>query len=168
MVLVLLLIYVQNSMLLPPAPVPDADRVAAAISHVLERARAGGAGGAHPEQQHRRRPRRTRNLRLGTSARGPPRRARSRQTDTRLLRRHPAGLRAAGVGPLVVAGMQSDFCVRAPALAALKRGHKSTLVHDAHATYDDEFSAAEESARVAGELSAAGVKLIGSEEVVFA
>ena len=38
---------------------------------------------------------------------------------------------------LVVVGMQSDYCVRVTTLEALRRGHPVTLVHGAHATYDD-------------------------------
>ncbi|KAI5122731.1 hypothetical protein M0805_009816 [Coniferiporia weirii] len=38
--------------------------------------------------------------------------------------------------PIVVVGMQSDFCIRATCSAALGRGNTVFLVEDAHATYD--------------------------------
>ncbi|WP_134669826.1 MULTISPECIES: isochorismatase family protein [unclassified Amycolatopsis] len=165
----LLLIDVQNNMLLPPTPIPDANRVAAAITHVLERARAADAQVVHirnngtgddPDVPG------TSGWELVHEVR-PGEHVVDKQTpdsfaDTQLGSLLPKST------PLVVAGMQSDFCVRATALAALNRGHEVTLVRDAHATYDDELSAAEESARVNEELSTAGVKLVGSEEVVFA
>ncbi|PSS34035.1 hypothetical protein PHLCEN_2v1939 [Hermanssonia centrifuga] len=37
---------------------------------------------------------------------------------------------------VVVAGMQSDFCVRATCSAALARGNEVLLIRGAHATYD--------------------------------
>lgn len=37
---------------------------------------------------------------------------------------------------MVVAGMQSDFCIRATCSAALARGNEVILVREAHATYD--------------------------------
>ncbi|MET9267419.1 isochorismatase family protein [Amycolatopsis sp. NPDC004079] len=169
MVPVLLLIDVQNNMLLPPTPVPDADRVAAAISRVLERARAAGAQVVHirnngtgddPDVPG------TSGWALVHEVR-PGEHVVDKQTPDSFADT-PLGSLLPESAPLVVAGMQSDFCVRATSLAALKRGHEVTLVQDAHATYDDELPAAEESARVDEELSAAGVKLVGSEEVVFA
>ncbi|WP_020665113.1 isochorismatase family protein [Amycolatopsis benzoatilytica] len=169
MVPVLLLIDVQNNMLLPPAPVPDADRVATAISRLLQRARAAGAQVVH-----------VRNNGSGDDPDVPGTPGWELVHEVRpdehvVDKRTPDSFAGTSLGsllpksaPLVVAGMQSDFCVRATALAALERGHEVTLVQDAHATYDDELPAAEESARVDEELAKAGVKLWKSEEVVFA
>jgi nicotinamidase-related amidase len=45
-------------------------------------------------------------------------------------------LAAAGVGRLVVAGAQSDACIRATIHGAVVRGYDVTLVSDAHTTED--------------------------------
>jgi nicotinamidase-related amidase len=63
-------------------------------------------------------------------------------------------LAARGVTRLVVAGLQSEHCVRATTLGALQRGFEVTLVADAHATYDAAGrSAAAISAGVNAELA---------------
>ena len=46
-----------------------------------------------------------------------------------------AELRTRGVGRVVIAGLQSDHCIRATTLGALSRGLQVTLVSDAHSTY---------------------------------
>ncbi|MEW2501423.1 isochorismatase family protein [Amycolatopsis sp. NPDC047767] len=168
MVPVLILIDVQNNMLLPPEPVPSAATVAPAIETVLSRARAAGAPVVHVRNN-------------GTDddpdVPGTPGWALVHDVlpgehvvdkttpdsfaGTPLSTLVPAG------APLVVAGMQSDFCVRATTLEALRRGHPVTLVTDAHATYDGSVPAAEASAAVAAELAAAGASLTSSEVVHF-
>ncbi|MFI7341462.1 isochorismatase family protein [Streptomyces sp. NPDC050085] len=45
-------------------------------------------------------------------------------------------LHAAGVGALAVCGVMSEMCVMATARAALERGFRVVVPHDAHATYD--------------------------------
>ena len=45
-------------------------------------------------------------------------------------------LDARGVRRVVIAGLQSDYCVRETTLGALARGLEVTLVSDAHSTYD--------------------------------
>ncbi|MGW4486442.1 isochorismatase family protein [Amycolatopsis sp. NPDC004368] len=168
MVPVLLLIDVQHNMLLPPEPVPAADRVAPAIAAVLARARAAGAPVVH-----------VRNNGTGDDPDVPGSPGWALVHDvlrgesvvdkttpdsfagTPLADFLPAG------APLVIAGMQSDFCVRETTLAALRRGHPVTLVTDAHATYDGSVSAVEASAAVAAELAAAGASLASSEVVLF-
>lgn len=45
-------------------------------------------------------------------------------------------LAALGVGRLIVAGAQTDFCVRSTLHGALARGYDATLVGDAHTTED--------------------------------
>ncbi len=63
-------------------------------------------------------------------------------------------LAALGVTRLVVAGLQSEFCVRSTVLGALERGFEVTLVADAHATYDAAGRPAEQiSADVNAELA---------------
>ncbi|WP_326565801.1 isochorismatase family protein [Amycolatopsis rhabdoformis] len=168
MVPVLLLIDVQHNMLLPPEPVPAAATVAPAIAAVLARARAAGASVIHVRNN-------------GTDddpdvpgtpgwelihdvLPGEPVVDKSTPdsfADTPLSTLLPPG------APLVVAGLQSDFCVRATTLEALRRGHAVTLVTDAHATYDGSVPAAEASAAVAAELASAGASLAPSEVVHF-
>jgi nicotinamidase-related amidase len=48
-------------------------------------------------------------------------------------------LESLGVGSLIVAGAQSDCCIRATSQGALSRGYDVTLVSDAHTTSDQEF-----------------------------
>ncbi|MFJ2738885.1 isochorismatase family protein [Streptomyces sp. NPDC087440] len=45
-------------------------------------------------------------------------------------------LREAGAGALAICGVQSEMCVGATARAALERGFRVVMPHDAHATYD--------------------------------
>lgn len=73
-------------------------------------------------------------------------------------------LRARDVGTLVVAGVQSDFCIRATALGALARGYEVTLVSDAHKAFALGGSPAEQSAAVNDELRGR-VKLVKADEL---
>lgn len=50
-----------------------------------------------------------------------------------------AVLEAGGIGRIVIAGAQSDYCVRTTAQAAAARGYDVTLVSDAHTTTDSEW-----------------------------
>jgi nicotinamidase-related amidase len=77
-------------------------------------------------------------------------------------------LHAMGVDTLVVAGLQSELCVQATALGARERGFAVVVPADAHTTFDGEQTADEIAARVARELSAAGVEVPASAEAVFA
>lgn len=63
--------------------------------------------------------------------------------DTFASTRLEAELAARGVSGVVIAGMQSDWCVRETALGALERGLSVTLVSDAHSTYDGRTRSAE-------------------------
>lgn len=47
-----------------------------------------------------------------------------------------ARLRALGVGRLVVAGMQTEFCVDTTTRAAFAHGYKVVVAADAHSTFD--------------------------------
>jgi nicotinamidase-related amidase len=47
-----------------------------------------------------------------------------------------ATLKAAGIGDLVVCGMQTEFCVDTTVRSAHEHGYKVTLVSDAHSTGD--------------------------------
>ena len=76
-------------------------------------------------------------------------------------------LTEAGVDKVVVAGMQSEYCVQATTRGALAAGFAVVLATDAHATYGDR--AALISAEVDHELSGAGVRVVASaDDVIFA
>lgn len=47
-----------------------------------------------------------------------------------------ARLRALGIGRLVIAGMQTEFCVDTTTRAAFAHGYKVVLASDAHTTFD--------------------------------
>jgi nicotinamidase-related amidase len=47
-----------------------------------------------------------------------------------------ARLRALGIGRLVIAGMQTEYCVDTTTRAAFAHGYKVTLASDAHTTFD--------------------------------
>lgn len=76
-----------------------------------------------------------------------------------------ASLREQGISEVVVAGMQSEYCIDASARGALAAGFAVTLVEGGHATYDDGRSATEISRDVERALSAAGVAVRGPAEV---
>lgn len=165
---VLLMIDVQRNMLEPPLPVPAAGPVGAAIRDVLDRARNAGAQVVHvrnngsdddPDAPGSEGWELIHEVRHGEPVvdKWVP----DSFDGTGLDKLLPAG------SPLIVVGMQSEFCVQATCLAALERGHEVTLVRDAHATYDDDVPAAEASRWVEDELRAAGVMVIGSEDVRF-
>jgi nicotinamidase-related amidase len=76
-------------------------------------------------------------------------------------------LRAMGVDTVVVAGLQSEYCVQATAVGALERGFDVVVPAGAHTTYDDGEPAAAIVERVTLELIAAGVAVPELDEVTF-
>ncbi|MDQ1412363.1 MAG: hypothetical protein QOJ52_1417 [Acidimicrobiaceae bacterium] len=77
-------------------------------------------------------------------------------------------LRELGVDQVIVAGLQSEFCIQATSLGAMKGGFRVFVPHGAHGTYDDGTSAAAEVANaVERELAAEGVEVLGLAEVDF-
>ncbi len=78
-------------------------------------------------------------------------------------------LRDRQVERVVIAGMQSEFCVEATSRGALGEGFEVSLPRGAHATYDyDDRSAADVSAGVEGELESEGVDVVAPSEIGFA
>lgn len=72
-----------------------------------------------------------------------------------------------GVRRLVIAGLQSDYCIRETTLGALERGYAVTLVSDAHSTVDGGGkTASEKSAAVNAELGGRA-RLVRADEVRF-
>lgn len=49
-----------------------------------------------------------------------------------------ARLKALGIGRLVIAGMQTEFCVDTTTRSAFARGYKVVLASDAHSTFDSQ------------------------------
>jgi nicotinamidase-related amidase len=68
---------------------------------------------------------------------------------------------------VIVARMQSEYCVRATSLSALGQGHPVVLVRGAHATYDGAGPAQATSAAVEAELRDAGAAVIEPADVRF-
>jgi streptothricin hydrolase len=77
-------------------------------------------------------------------------------------------LRERGVDHVVVAGLQSDYCIRATGRAGLQAGFRVTIPSGAHATYDDEAPAAELARAVEEELAAEGAVVVAAADVTFA
>ncbi|MGW5050071.1 isochorismatase family protein [Actinokineospora sp. NPDC004072] len=158
---VLMLVDVQRNMLRPPYPVPGADVVEAAVVALLTRARIAGAqvvhvrnngGTGEPDETG------TPGWELVHDVLGGEHVVDKAWPDafvgTGLADLLPAGAR------VVIAGMQSEQCVRSTALAAVRRGYEVVL--GAHATYDGDVAAGVIERRVEEELAAAGV-LVGGE-----
>lgn len=77
-------------------------------------------------------------------------------------------LRSQGVDRLVIAGMQSEFCVLSTALGAVRLGFGVVVPQGGHATYDDgATSAADLVVKVEQELVAAGVEVLPASAVRF-
>jgi nicotinamidase-related amidase len=90
------------------------------------------------------------------------------QSDTFAANPHLAGLlKARDVDTVVIAGMQSEFCVQATSLGALREGFVVLLPRGAHATYDGDTSAREVSEGVEKNLQAAGVEVVDASAVSF-
>jgi nicotinamidase-related amidase len=68
---------------------------------------------------------------------------------------------------VVVAGMQSDYCIGATSRGALSHGFKVVLASGAHATYDGQDSAANISAAVETDLSREGVLVLPASDIQF-
>ncbi len=168
----LLLIDVQRNMLEGGAPIPDADRVRPALASLLSRARAAGATVVHvqndgsagdPDEPH------TSGWELALAPAGGEVVVRKDQCDT--FAANPAladDLRGRGVHRVVVAGMQSEFCVLETGQAALRLGFDVVLAAGAHGTYDQgSASAADVSASVEKDLRDGGVTVQPAERVPF-
>jgi nicotinamidase-related amidase len=157
---VLVMVDVQRNMVRPPTPVPDADEVESALTRLLARARGAGARVVHvrnnggtgdPDEIG------TPGWELVHDVDGGEHIVDKDEADafagTGLADLVPPGSR------LVVAGMQSEYCVRETVLSGLRRGHSVVLASGAHATYDDGEDAAAISRRVEEELAAAGAQI---------
>jgi nicotinamidase-related amidase len=164
----LLLVDVQKNMLHPPDPVPDASAVAAAIDRLLAGAREAGAVVIHV---------RNNGSPDDPDAQGTPGWELTNEVreGEHVVDKHECnsfdGTRLAELLPrdadLVLAGMQSEYCIRETALGARGLGYSVSLVRGAHTTYDDELPASETSRNVERELEAAGVSVVDPAAVTF-
>jgi nicotinamidase-related amidase len=78
-----------------------------------------------------------------------------------------AELKRLGATRLIVAGLQSDHCVKKTTLGALARGYEVTLVADGHSTYDsDGRSAPEISSSINAEF-AHQAKVLSADQLRF-
>lgn len=150
-------------MLQPPEPVPHAASVGPAIGELLQRARDARATVVHvrnnggPEDPDA--PGSPGWQLVHTPAPGEhviDKFESDAFAGTGLLGLLPSG------APLVLAGMQSEFCVRSTALSAQEKGFPVFVVRGAHATYDGGVPAAEVSRQVEKELDEAGVSIVES------
>jgi nicotinamidase-related amidase len=165
---VLLLVDVQKDMLEPPEAVPDAAPVGEAIKNLLGRARAAtvpvihirnNGGPDDPDAPG------TPGWELVHDVAAGEHVVDKDECDAF------AGTRLAELVPtsatVIVAGMQSEFCVRETALSALRRGNPVILVRGAHATYDGQIPARDTSAAVEAELAEAGASVLAPAGLPF-
>jgi nicotinamidase-related amidase len=131
---VLLLVDVQKNMLERPEPVPDADAVGEAIKNVLGRARSAGTPVIHI---------RNNGGEEDPDLPGTPgwELVHEVAPGEHVVDKHEcdafAGTGLPGLVPesatVIVAGLQSEFCIRETSLSALRRGHPVVLVRCEHA-----------------------------------
>jgi streptothricin hydrolase len=168
----LLLVDVQRNMLEGSTQVPAADQVRPALQSLLARARAADALVVHIQND------------------GPEGSADEPETggwelvfppvpgELAIRKAEPdvfiadaclaATLTARGIDRVVVAGMQSNHCVEQASRGALRHGFTVMLASGAHATHDEDDSAAVISASVEDALSRDGVTVLPATDVTFA
>ena len=165
----LLLIDLQRNMLEPPEPVPVARDLIVLVHGLLERARAVGAAVVHVRNN---------------GGEGEPdfpgspgwelfhvpiegeaivdKFAADAFEDTALGELIPDG------STILVAGLASDYCVRATVLGARRLGYDVRLIQGAHGTYDAGGESAETIAKeVEHELREAGVPIVEPGSPIF-
>jgi len=167
----LMLIDVQRNMLEAPTPVPSAASTRDALRNLLLRARHAGALVIHvqndgppgePDEPG------TEGWQLVFPAGAGELIVRKDQPDT--FAANPAlakELAAKEITGVVIAGMQSNYCVAESSRGALKRGLQAILASGAHATYDENEPASAISAQIERELAAEGVTVLPFGEVSF-
>jgi nicotinamidase-related amidase len=165
----LLLIDLQRNMLEPPEQAPGAARLIGLVDGLLERARAAGAGVVHV---------RNNGAEEELDFPGTPgwelyhvpvegeaivdKEGVDAFAETNLAELVPAGSR------LVVAGLASDYCVRATVLAALRRGYDVRLVRGGHGAYDADGKSAETIEKeIEDELREAGARIVEPRTPLF-
>ena len=167
----LMLIDVQRNMLEPPTPVPSAASVRDALEDLLLRARQANALVVHVQNDGPAgevdEPGTDGWQLVFPVSDGEPV-LRKDQDDT--FAANPALARDLAdrkVTEVVIAGMQSNYCVAASSRGALKQGLRAILASGAHATYDENEPASVISAQIERELAAEGVTVLPFSEVSF-
>jgi streptothricin hydrolase len=168
----LLFVDVQRNMLEPPEPVPGADAVRAVLGALLDRARQAGAVVVHVQNDGSTR---------DPDAPGTPGWelvfapmegevvVTKDQSDTFAANPSLAGeLERRGVSRVVVAGMQSNYCIAATTRGALTGGFDVVLASGAHATYDEGKPASVISAEIEAALVDEGATAVPAPAVTFA
>jgi nicotinamidase-related amidase len=168
----LLFIDVQRNMLEGDHPVPAAGEVRPALAALLATARSARAPVVHvqndgppgePDEPH------TDGWQLVFPAADGELVVRKDQADTFADNPDLAqSLRDRGVDRVVVAGMQSEYCVHATGRGALGHGFDVVLASGAHATYDaGAVGAADISVGVEKELGTEGALVLPAADVRF-
>ena len=167
----LMLIDVQRNMLEPPTPVPAAASIREALQDLLLRARGAGALVVHvqndgppgePDEPG------TDGWQLVFPAGAGELIVRKDQPDT--FAANPAlakDLAAKEITEVVIAGMQSNYCVAESSRGALKHGLQAILASGAHATYDENEPASAISAQIERELATEGITVLSFRNVSF-
>lgn len=139
----LVIIDVQQGMFAYPGlPPHDGEAVVGRIAHLIERARAAGTPVFYV--QHDGGP----GSELAAGSKGFAYRSEiaPRPGDGVTVKRRcnsfqdtglDAKLRAAGIGHLIICGMQTEYCVDTAVRAAFERGYEITLAGDVHTTFDN-------------------------------
>jgi streptothricin hydrolase len=168
----LMMVDAQRNMLEGESPVPGAGEIRLALQDLLSAAREAGAVIVHvqndgpagdPDEPY------TAGWELVLPVAGDELVVRKDQPDT--FGANPAlaqTLRDRGVDRIVIAGLQSEYCVQATGQGALGLGFRVVLPRGAHATYDGGSStAADTSAAVERDLREAGVQVVPLSQVSF-
>lgn len=167
----LLLVDVQRNMLEDPAPVPGVAEVRPALEALLAGARAAGVlvvqvqndgGPGEPDEPG------SPGWELALPAQSGELVLRKTEPDT--FASNPdlgPALAERGVHRLVVAGMQSEYCIAATSRGAVRHGFAVVLVSGAHATYDDSDPAPVISATIERDLLGDGVAVVPVAEIAF-
>jgi streptothricin hydrolase len=167
----LMLIDVQRNMLEPPTPVPAAASIREALQDLLLRARGAGALVIHvqndgppgePDEPG------TDGWQLVFPASAGELIVRKDQPDT--FAANPElvkDLAAQEITEVVIAGMQSNYCVAESSRGAQKQGLQAILASGAHATYDENEPASAISAQIERELATEGISVLSFRKVSF-
>jgi nicotinamidase-related amidase len=172
MVTALLVVDAQFNMLEGAEPVPSAADIKSALEALVDAARAAGAVVVHvqndgqpgdPDEPG------TEGWELVLAPAGDDVLVRKDQPDTFAANPQLADLlRQRGVDRVIVAGMQSEFCIRETARGALGEGFAVVIPQGAHATYGDTPSDADAvAASVEEELDAEGARIVTLADIEF-
>ncbi len=166
----LLLIDVQRDMLDPPNPVPGHAEIRRALECLLESARDARAfviyvqndgSPGDPDEPH------TPGWDLSFSPLRDDLVIRKSRADSFTNEALGEALASKRIDRVVVAGMQSNYCISATCRGALSRGLKVVLASGAHATYDEGMSASAIADRVEEELVKEGAEVVPFTRIEF-